>query len=215
MNDLHLAVSVRSFRSEKVSAFVHSVLDVDIDSAKGLLKELQNKYPIKLSRDFAKAKNWVLNKSRGTERIGLMCSSGARRLRPFGIYAKNEIEPANWFLNVKEDVRSSNFLEEVATEFDIQGLEIDWAVLAWDGDIFYDPKQENWRFQNFKGTKWMNINQYIDQNYKINAYRVLLTRARQGMVIFIPEGSLLDKTRAPEFYDGTYSYLKAIGIEEI
>ncbi|MCR9067062.1 MAG: DUF2075 domain-containing protein, partial [Cytophagales bacterium] len=169
-------------------------------------------YPIKLTRDLDRAKAWVRNVVRGNERIGLICSSGAKRLRPLGIHAKNEIEPSNWFLNPKEDVRSSNFLEEVATEFDIQGLEIDWAIVAWDGDLYHNSL---WNFQTFKGTKWMNINKEIDQAYKLNAYRVLLTRARQGMVIYVPEGSLTDLTRPTNFYDGTFNFLKQIGIAEI
>ncbi len=210
--DLHLAVSVRSFRSEKVSDFVHSVLDNHLKLAQSLHEQLIHHYPIKLTRDLDRAKAWVRNVVRGNERIGLICSSGAKRLRPLGIHAKNEIEPPNWFLNPKEDVRSSNFLEEVATEFDIQGLEIDWAIVAWDGDLYHNSL---WNFQNFKGTKWMNINKEIDQAYKLNAYRVLLTRARQGMVIYVPEGSATDPTRPASFYDGTFNFLKQIGIAEI
>ncbi len=210
--DLHLAVSVRSFRSEKVSDFVHSVLDNNLNKAQTLYEQLIRDYPIKLTRDLDKAKAWVRNIVRGNERIGLVCSSGAKRLRPFGIHAKNEIEPPNWFLNPKEDVRSSNFLEEVATEFDIQGLEIDWAIVAWDGDLHHSSE---WNFQKFKGTKWMNINKEIDRAYKLNAYRVLLTRARQGMVIYIPEGSSTDPTRPTSLYDGTFKFMKQIGIMEI
>ncbi len=210
--DLHLAVSVRSFRSEKVSDFVHAVLDNHLSLAQSLHEQLIHQYPIKLTRDLDRAKAWIRSVVRGNERIGLICSSGAKRLRPLGIHAKNEIEPPNWFLNPKEDVRSSNFLEEVATEFDIQGLEIDWAILAWDGDLHYDTE---WNFQNFKGTKWMNINKEIDRSYKLNAYRVLLTRSRQGMVLFVPEGSSSDITRPNKYYDGTYNFLKQVGIEEI
>ncbi|SNT03993.1 Uncharacterized conserved protein [Ekhidna lutea] len=212
MTDLHLAVSVRSFRSEKVSDLVHSVLDGNLKIAQILHNQLIQDYPIKLTRDLDKAKAWIRRIARGNERIGLICSSGAKRLIPLGIHAKNEIEPPNWFLNPKEDVRSSNFLEEVATEFDIQGLEIDWAIVAWDGDLYHNSE---WNFQNFKGTKWMNINKEIDRAYKLNAYRVLLTRARQGMVIYIPEGSSTDPTRPANFYDGTFNFLKKIGIKEI
>ena len=123
--DLHLAVSVRSFRSEKLSDFIHELLELNMDSAIHLYKTLKYDYPIVLTRNLDKAKQWVKDKAKGTERIGLIASSGARRLRPSGIDVKNEIEAANWFLNDNEDVRSSYFLEEIATEFDIQGLEID------------------------------------------------------------------------------------------
>lgn len=105
------------------------------------------------------------------------------------------------------------FLEEVATEFDIQGLEIDWACVAWGGNFYF--KNTDWKYQNFKGTKWQNINKELDKEYLKNTYRVLLTRARQGMVIFVPESSSLDHTRPKGFYDETYEYLKEIGIQEI
>ena len=211
--ELHLAVSVRSFRSEKLSEFVHELLNVKMDRAKGIYQMIKDVYPIVLTRNFAIAKKWLRNKAKGSERIGIISSSGARRLRPFGIDVKNEISVPNWFLNDKMDIRSSYFLEEVATEFDIQGLEIDWACVAWGANFYMDNAV--WKYQNFKGTKWQNINQSIDKEYLKNTYRVLLTRARQGIVIFIPEGSNIDHTRLSKFYENTYNYLKEIGIREI
>ncbi|WP_093023432.1 DUF2075 domain-containing protein [Pustulibacterium marinum] len=211
--DLHLAVSVRSFRSEKLSDFIHDLLDLKKDSAKELYQEIKFDYPIMLTRDLELAKQWVKNMSKGTERYGLIASSGARRLRPYGIDVKNEIKAANWFLNDNEDTRSSYYMEDIATEFDIQGLEIDWACVAWGANFHLDDL--SWKYQNFKGTKWQNIRKEIDQSYLKNTYRVLLTRARQGMVIFVPEGSDFDKTRPSEFYNGTYKYLKELGIPEL
>jgi len=211
--ELHLSVSVRSFRSEKISAFIHELLNLNIDSAKRLYKEVKSDFPILISRDLESAKQWVRNKAKGSERTGLIASSGARRLRPIGIDVKNEISAPNWFLNDEEDIRSSYFLEDIATEFDIQGLEIDWTCLAWGAN--FHIKNGKWKHQNFKGSKWMNINQDITKEYLKNTYRVLLTRARQGMVIFVPIGSELDHTRPKEFYDGTWEYLKLIGIEEL
>ena len=211
--ELHLSVSVRSFRSEKISAFIHELLNLNIDSAKRLYKEIKSDFPILISRDLVSAKQWVRNKAKGSERTGLIASSGARRLRPIGIDVKNEISAPNWFLNDKEDIRSSYFLEDIATEFDIQGLEIDWTCLAWGAN--FHIKDGEWKHQNFKGSKWMNINQDITKEYLKNTYRVLLTRARQGMVIFIPNGSELDHTRPKKFYGGTWEYMKQIGIEEL
>lgn len=211
--ELHLSVSVRSFRSEKISAFIHEFLNLNIDSAKQLYKEVKSDFPILISRDLESAKQWVRNKAKGSERTGLIASSGARRLRPIGIDVKNEISAPNWFLNDEEDIRSSYFLEDIATEFDIQGLEIDWTCLAWGAN--FHIKDGKWKYQNFKGSKWMNINQNITKEYLKNTYRVLLTRARQGMVIFIPNGSEIDHTRPKEFYDETWEYLKLIGIEEL
>ena len=211
-NHLHLATSVRSFRSEKVSAWVHALLDMD-EQAKSLWKEIQSNYPIVLTRDLQKAKAWVKAQAKGSERYGLVASSGARRLKALGVHVKNEIDVANWFLNPKYDVRSSYFLEDVATEFDVQGLELDWVCLAWGENFYYQGNQ--WYYQSFKGCKWQNINKEEDKQFTQNAYRVLLTRARQGMVIWIPEGSENDNTRQKKFYDGTYQYLKSIGIDEL
>ncbi|WP_323175195.1 DUF2075 domain-containing protein [Neisseria cinerea] len=211
-NHLHLATSVRSFRSEKVSAWVHALLDMD-EQAKSLWKEIQSNYPIVLTRDLQKAKAWVKAQAKGSERYGLVASSGARRLKALGVHVKSEINVANWFLNPKYDVRSSYFLEDVATEFDVQGLELDWVCLAWGENFYYQGNQ--WYYQSFKGCKWQNINKEEDKQFTQNAYRVLLTRARQGMVIWIPEGSENDNTRQKKFYDGTYQYLKSIGIDEL
>lgn len=213
LNDLHLAVSVRSFRSEKVSEFVKTVLDCKIDDAKELYKQIGNDYPIVLTRDVSRAKQWIKNKARGTERYGLIASSRAYRLRPFGINIKAKIDPKNWFLNGKSDIRSSYFFEEVATEFDIQGLELDWTCVAWDADLRHSGS--SWSYKTFRGTNWQNINDEIRKLYLKNTYRVLLTRARQGMVIFIPDGDNSDNTRKKEYYDGTFNYLKDIGIKII
>ncbi|UCM99220.1 DUF2075 domain-containing protein [Sulfurimonas sp. SWIR-19] len=212
--NLHLSVSVRSFRSEKLSDFIQSVLNINLTRSKKLYNNfLINTYPIMLTRDFKKAKRWLQEKSIGSERSGVMASSGAYRLRPFGINVKNQIDAPIWFLNNKEDIRSSYFHEEIATEFDIQGLELDWTCVCWDGDFYLHNGQ--WMFRKFKGTKWQNIHKENIKEYLLNTYRVLLTRARQGMIIFIPFGSVDDKTRLPEYYDETFYYLKKIGIQEI
>ena len=208
--DLHLSVSIRSFRSEKVSALVKEVLDINPTESQKLISEIQACYPIAVTREIERAKAWLREKARGTERHGLVASSGAYRLKPFGIHVKSKIDPSNWFLNGKEDIRSSYFLEDVATEFDIQGLELDWTCVMWDADLRFNEGQ--WQYKNFRGTKWDNINNNMQRLYLKNAYRVLLTRARQGMVIFIPKGNCQDRTRLPEFYDQTANYLIRCGI---
>lgn len=205
---LHLSTSMRSFRSEKLSEFIEAILDVDTNKAKTLYKQIHDKYPIFLTRDLTVAKELISKRARGTERFGIVASSGALRLKPYGIFVKNEISPSNWFLNDKNDIRSSYYLEDCASEFDIQGLELDYTIVAWDGDFrFNDGK---WTYNRFCGTKWQNIESEERKCYLKNAYRVLLTRARQGMVIFIPMGSNFDDTRKKEYYDETYSYLKEI-----
>ena len=170
-------------------------------------------YPIVLTRDLAKAKKWLKEKARGSERYGIVVSSQAERLRPLAIHVKSPIDPVHWFLDGKDDVRSSYFLEDVATEFHIQGLELDWACLTWDGDLRYS--ENGWQSFSFVGNKWQHIHKEERKKYLLNAYRVLMTRARQGMVIVVPEGNLEDHTRRPEYYDNTYNYLKSIGIKII
>lgn len=209
-HELHLSVSIRSFRSEKISELMHEILEANSSRARTLIDEVNNDFPIYLTRSLATAKIWLRDKARGSERMGLVASSGGRRLRPLGIDVKNEISAPNWFLNGADDVRSSYFLEEVATEFDIQGLEIDWVCLAWDINYFF--KDGKWNCQYFSGSKWQNIHNENDKIYLQNAYRVLLTRARQGMIIFIPEGDDLDHTRPKTLYETTYQYLSSCGI---
>jgi len=219
-NELHLAVSVRSFRSEQLSNFIHQLLDIKIEKSKDLYSKIEKSYPIVLSRDLKKAKDWLRIQAKGTERTGILISSGARRIKSSGIDSENSLRSnsgsnkiSNWFLNNKRDVRSSYYLETAATEFVVQGLEIDWACVAWGGNFHIEHLE--WRYKKFKGNKWQNINKPIDKEYLKNSYRVLLTRARQGMVIYIPTSNEQDHTRPKKFYDNTYKYLKEIGIKEI
>ncbi|HEY5510071.1 MAG TPA: DUF2075 domain-containing protein [Prolixibacteraceae bacterium] len=212
-DNLHLSVSMRSYRAENVSLFVKQMLDLDIQNARNTLSKITENYPIVLTRDLIKAKLWLREKARGSERYGIVVSSQAQRLKPLALDVKSPINPINWFLEGKDDVRSSYFMEDVATEFHIQGLEIDWACITWDGDLRYSDT--GWKTYSFVGTKWQNILKEERRKYLINAYRVLLTRARQGMVIVIPEGSKDDPTRSPLFYDSTFNFLSSLGIKEI
>lgn len=209
---LHLAVSMRSYRAENLSKLIKEILDIN-ENAKDTLNQLQDKYPIILTRDLEKAKKWLKKKARGSERYGIVVSSQAYRLKPLAIDVKNKINHVNWFLDGKNDIRSSYFLEDVATEFQVQGLELDWACVTWDGDLRYSI--DGWKTFSFVGNKWQNIHKEVRKKYLINAYRVLLTRARQGMVIVIPEGNKEDHSRKPEFYDNTFNYLKSIGFKTV
>ena len=212
-HELHLSVSVRSFRSEKISELMHEILEANHERANTLVAEVKNDFPILITRDLKTAKKWLRTQAKGSERIGLVASSGGRRLRPLGIDVKNEISAPNWFLNNSDDIRSSYFLEEIATEFDIQGLEIDWVCLAWDINYYFENGK--WNCQYFSGTKWQNIHNENDKTYLQNAYRVLLTRARQGLIIYIPEGADLDHTRPKELYDQTFNFFQSCGIQNI
>ncbi len=212
--DLHLAVSMRSFRAESLSNMIHHLLDCEINKVIENYAKIKDRYPIVLTRDINAAKQWLRDKARGSERYGMLVSSKAYRLKPLAIDVRCKPDTVHWFLDDIDDVRSSLFLEDAASEFDIQGLELDWTCLVWDGDLRY--KDGKWEFYEFNGgNRWNRINKEERKLYQLNAYRVLLTRARQGMIICVPEGNNDDNTRDPEFYDGTYMYLKSIGLEEI
>ncbi len=213
---LHLATSMRSFRAENLSTFVGLLLDRDADAARETYKTFCENYPLLITRDIQKAKQWLRKMAGGSERYGMICSSQAFRLRPLAIDIRAKPDIKHWFLDDITDIRSSLFLEDVATEFDIQGLELDWSCLIWDGDFQYSPKQ--WIQKDFNGGKWQNINAPARKAFQKNAYRVLLTRARKGMIICVPEGSKddpQDQTRLPEYYDATYQYLKSLGLKEL
>ena len=212
-DELHLSVSVRSYRSERLSDFIGKLLDCDISAARRLYVEIQQEYPIFVTRDADHAREWLREKGRGSEGIGIIASSGGYRLRPYGIDVKRSIDPAAWFLNSSDDVRSSDFLEDVGTEFDVQGLELDWTCVGWDANFM--KTREGWAYRKFSGTKWQQVKKEEAQRYLLNSYRVLLTRARQGMIIFIPTGDERDQTRLPEFYEPIFEYLTSLGIEEI
>lgn len=215
---LHLAVSMRSFRAEKVATFVHQLLALEPEKAAATLKEL-NRYPIVLTRSLDKAKQWLREHQRGTERMGILASSKADRLKAISINVRYQPDFVEWFLAGDDDIRSSNRLEDTLTEFKVQGLEIDWACIAWDADMRLNKEHTEWEHWELRsGTRWQHINSEIRQRYQINAYRVLLTRARQGMIIVVPEGDHSvppDTTRNPAWYDGVYNYLKRIGLPEI
>jgi DUF2075 family protein len=201
---------MRSFRSEKVSAFVKALLDCETQQARDLLAELVERFPIAVTRDLGRAKEWIRSRARGSERYGLVASSKAQRLKPHAIDIRVKTDPVQWFLNGKQDTRSSYYLEDPATEFQVQGLELDWTLLTWDGDLrFANP---GWTYHDFRGDRWTNVNSVENRNFLRNAYRVLLTRARQGMVIFVPSPDPGDHTRTAEYYDPTFSYLTSIGI---
>lgn len=227
-DDLHLKVSLRSYRAEKLSAFVHSVLTFN-PNAKNIYEEIKDNYPIVLTRDMDKAREWLHKKVRGTERTGVLVTKEAARFKPLAIHIleTGDENAVHWFLEDKDDTRSSNYLEDAATEIQVQGLELDYTCLLWDADMRYDNGK--WRYYRFNGsTKWIertgkSEKEQEQMKYMLNAYRVLLTRARAGMVICVPKGNSNmtpsgfpeDNTRLPEFYDGTYEYLKSVGLKEI
>lgn len=215
MPELHLKTSIRSFRADKQCQFVDNLLDNNPEKAKEIYNLISERYPIYITRNYSKAKEWVRNQVRGSQRCGVMACSSAQRLKPEGIYVPTEIDVKNWFLAPSYDLRSSNMLEIVASEFKVQGLEIDWGIVCWDADLRRAKKENDWDHYSFRGTKWNKRNKPEQKRYLVNSYRVLLTRSRQGMVIFVPHGvdPEVDSTRDSEFYDGIYNYLLSCGIK--
>ena len=223
-DSLHLAVSLRSFRAETLSAFIHSLLSFAPDAASLYQDVKGKKYPITLTRDMDKARQWLRKMARGTQQTGVLVTKVAARFKPLAVYilAQGDENAVHWFLEDKTDIRSSNYLEDAATEIQVQGLELDYACVLWDADMRCEDG--HWAYYKFNGkNKWNPENNEESRKYMLNAYRVLLTRARQGIVICVPygnsnttpEGFPEDPTRLPEYYDGTYEYLKSLGLEEI
>jgi hypothetical protein len=208
---LHLGVSLRSFRAEHVAELVKHLLDRDEAAARAILNQVASRYPIAITRTLSRGKAWLKDHARGSERYGMVVSSQAQRLKPHAIDVRSPIDPIHWFLDGKEDVRSSYYLEDVATEFHVQGLELDWSCVVWDADFRYDTTA--WQHHSFVGDRWNQIRKAERQTYLKNAYRVLLTRARQGMVIVVPEGDDSDPTRRASYYDSTFDYLQRVGFE--
>lgn len=216
VSELHLKTSIRSFRADKQCQFVDSLLDNNPQETKRIYEMISDKYPVYVTRDIGKAKKWAREQVRGSQRCGILACSSAQRLKPDGIYVPTEIDVKNWFLAPADDLRSSNMLEVVASEFKVQGLELDWTVVCWDADLRRSENGE-WDYYNFRGTKWQRRKQEDQKRYLLNSYRVLLTRARQGMVIYVPVGDdpEEDPTRDYEFYDGIYAYLLSCGIRKL
>lgn len=226
--NLHLGVSLRSYRAEKLSAFVHALLALD-DNAASIYAEIKDRYPIVLTRDMEKARRWLHDKVRGSERTGVLITKESARYKPLGVHVlvSDDENAVHWFLDDKTDTRSSNYLEDAATEIQVQGLELDYTCLLWDADMRYANGE--WKYYTFsKSSKWKELipdteSKQDRMKYMLNAYRVLLTRARAGMIICVPEGNSHktkngfweDSTRLPEFYDGTYEYLKSLGLDEL
>ena len=217
VSELHLKTSIRSFRADKQCQFVDSLLDNDPKQATEIYKQIAEKYPVFITRDFELAKKWVRAQVRGSQRSGVLACSSAQRLKPEGIYVPTEIDVKNWFLAPSNDLRSSNMLEVVASEFKVQGLEIDWAIVCWDADLRRGKNGEGWDHYSFRGTRWNKRNKPEQKRYLVNSYRVLLTRARQGMILFVPKGvdPEEDPTRDNAYYDAIYTYLRSCGIEEL
>ena len=218
---LHLDVNIRSFRTERLTKWVEAVLARNPSEAATHAAHLAAKFPLALTRSLATAREWLQTKTRGQRRCGLLASSGAIRLRPDGLELSsgfrlgNRDMFVNWFLNEPPDIRSSNQLEVAASEYECQGLELDWTGVCWGGDFTFDAAIGDWSYRHFSGKGWGDARRKDDRQYILNTYRVLITRAREGLVIWLPRGDVSDETRPPQWYDETAAYLRSCGVPEI
>ncbi|MCX6596337.1 MAG: DUF2075 domain-containing protein [Acidobacteria bacterium] len=210
---LHLSTAIRSFRSESVSAFASAMIDGRPDEALALSEELTG-FEFRITRDLATAREWLRQHRRGTERAGVLAFSNAVRLKPEGVFVKATIDPVEWFLADRSDVRSSDYLEDIATEFDVQGLELDWACVCIDANLRV-TETRTLEPMTFRGTKWQAVNDSDRRKFILNAHRVLLTRARQGVVVFLPKGDKTDPTRDPAWYERLFSYFVECGLKQL
>jgi DUF2075 family protein len=213
VDELHLQIPIRSYKADKLAEFVERVLLIDSIKARSIKDNFLKEYPLAITRNLGTAKIWLKSKQRGFRRTGLVASSGERRIKPYGLSVTNELDAVSWFLNSEEDVRSSCFLEDPATEFSIQGLELDWCGLCWGAD--FRMINADWQLWQFKGTKWQSVNSKSKRQFIINKYRVLLTRSREGLIVWVPSGDDMDSTRQKSFYDSTYNYLVKCGFKDI
>ena len=214
---LHLDTTRRSFRAQQVTEWVEAVLRGDATTAANIAQTL-TEFPLVLTRSLETARKWLRGRTLGLRRCGLVASSGGLRLRAEGLELSSGFRQTsglyvNWFLNDPTDIRSSNQLEVAASEFECQGLELDWVGLCWSGDLTFDPESRKWIKRAFRGKGWKNVPDDLDQQYLVNKYRVLLTRAREGMVIWVPEGNPVDSTRPTDWFNATADFLVSCGLE--
>lgn len=217
-DDLHLSVSIRSHRNEVATDWISAVLEGRQLDARRYATEVAH-FPIYITRSLEQARSWLRQTTLGYRRFGMLATSGARRLRGYGLGVTLKVteqkDIVHWFLADHEDLRSSQALEVTGTEFACQGLEIDRACVCWDHDMVWSPKTSTWRLRAFKGTKWQAIKGEARLRYVVNSYRVLLSRAREALVIWIPPGNHADPTRSPAEMDATYRFLTSCGVRTL
>ncbi|CAI9831633.1 conserved hypothetical protein [Nitrosopumilaceae archaeon] len=213
---LHLSRSLRSFKDESVSEFINCLVDKGDSSDAAKMREMASgfgsRYPIRVTRDIARARRWLGNMVRANQSCGVIAHNKSKRLRSYGICLNPDLDVRGWFLGGRDSVNSSHYMEEVADQYQTQGLELDWTCVCWDANLRHNGR---WDYNTFRGNDWVRVRDGDGQRSLRNSYRVLLTRARHGMVIFVPRGDSSDETRDPAYYDGIYEYLVSMGIREL
>jgi schlafen family protein len=215
---LHLKTCLRAHQAEGVVRWVNYALAGDVAAAADVSRRLE-RFPVVLTRDLSQAKSWLRENTRGQRRCGLIASSGAARLRAHGIEISTGFRRSypyeRWFLDEPQDYRSSYQLEVPATEFEIQGLEIDIACLCWGGDFVWEASSQQWCKLRLVGSQWRQVIGEEDSIQVENKYRVLMTRAREGLLIFVPEGSSDDATQDTSAMNDTAQFLLSCGVRPL
>jgi len=215
---LHLPVSIRSHRCEIANAWIEAVLDGNAAQAKTCAQSIDH-FPVYMTRSLNDMRSWLDKTTRGRRRCGLVASSDARRLRGYGLGVTLSTQDlsgiTNWFLCDKGDVRASYQMEVTATEYACQGLELDRVGLCWGGDMTWDATHSAWVYRKFRGSIWQNVGKEDARKNIKNTYRVLMSRAREAVVIWVPPGEPADLTRLPKQMDETAVYLRECGIKEL
>ncbi|WP_428391490.1 DNA/RNA helicase domain-containing protein [Lichenicoccus sp.] len=217
--DLHLTVPVRSLRHDAAPGWVDAVLRADAAGARAIITQ-HGEVPFRLTRRLDDLRAGLRAACRDVHRAGLVCSAAARRLRAEGLGAElphmDADAVARWFLDrYPRDVRASDALEQVATQFSVQGLELDHVGLCWDGDLIRLPSQQAWQVRSFRGTAWQIARDGQKIAYRLNTYRVLLTRARFNTIIWVPAGDQADRTRDPRTLDEIAAFLRTCGVRDL
>ena len=216
----HLDVVVRNHRAQQWAEWVNDFLSFRLDSARTHFPATEE-FPCYITRDLATARAWLRMHHRldPEDRTGLVATSLDIRLRSDGIERSSAFRSnfpyEKWFLEPCLDVRSSYSLEVAASEFECQGLELDWVGLCWGLDLTPSENGDAWDYRKFRGTRWQNVQQEAERAFTLNRYRVLLTRARRGLVIWVPNGDHNDLTRDPARFDRVYDALRRTGVPEL
>ncbi len=224
--DLHLTVSMRTLRTDALNRFVESLLSLELEDAAKYYSQLGRRFPIVITRDLEKAKMWIETIATGGDRYGKLVSSSTKKLfdQINGVHSSSweQFDAPSWFLEGKSNPKSSYNLELCASEFDVQGLELDYVLLEWGPD--FRIEFNSWKYYKrwYKGWKDLGSVVYVngqpqlslEQVYILNTYRVLMTRARKGMVIYIPEGTVSNSDMLPKYYEGVYRLFKSLNVKE-
>jgi len=211
---LYLRTCIRTPRAKNLSDFSEALLNNQPEKAKMALPRFDD-YPICITRSLQTAELYLLANRKRKERCGKLCSSNSKILGRIS-HSFDNIDTwhfANWMLD--ENGRdSSNSLTFSASEFNIQGLELDWGLLGWDMDMYYFKGK--WNQQKMLTPKRFCESSDIVKKHILNTYRVLLTRARKGLIIYIPKtNDFEDPFNVSSYFDSTYEYLKSCGIKDI